>query len=243
MRDFLSKRGNRRSPVAVVDGTMPTHWEKIRMTKPDWFRIVVCGVGGQGVLLISRILCDAAMRADLPVVSGEIRNMAQRGGAVLATVVIGGARSTAVPQGGADVVLGLEPMEAARVTRFMSERTLVIANTHPIVPFTLSVRGHPYPPLPRLLSAIEQKCGELFTLDATQVAVDAGSIRVLNTVMLGALAGRSSLSIDHKLLEETIAEESPTAHVQMNINAFRAGAARASITQVESRSQAHPERG
>jgi indolepyruvate ferredoxin oxidoreductase beta subunit len=168
------------------------------------------------------------MRADLPVVSGEVRNMAQRGGAVLATVVIGGARSTVVPKGGADVVLGLEPMETARVTRFMSERTLVITNTHPVVPFTLSVQGRPYPPLPRLLSAIEQKCGELFTLDATQLALDAGSVRVLNTVMLGALAGRSSLAIDDEVLAKTIEESSPKAHVQINRDAFRVGVASAS---------------
>jgi len=211
------------------------------MTQPDWYRIVVCGVGGQGVLLISRILCEAAMRADLPVVSGEIRNMAQRGGAVLATVVIGGARSTVVPEGGADVVLGLEPMETARVTRFMGERTLVITNTHPIVPFTLSVQGLPYPPLPRLLSAIEQKCGELFTLDATQLATDAGSVRVLNTVMLGALAGCSSLSIDNEVLAKTIEESSPKAHVQMNLEAFRVGVANAAAAG--GRSQARSKRG
>jgi indolepyruvate ferredoxin oxidoreductase beta subunit len=180
------------------------------------------------------------MRADLPVVSGEIRNMAQRGGAVLATVVIGGARSTVVPEGGADVVLGLEPMETARVTRFMSDRALVITNTHPIVPFTLSVKGLPYPPLPRLLSAIEQKCGELFTLDATQLATDAGSIRVLNTVMLGALAGRSSLSIDNEVLAKTIEESSPKALVQVNLEAFRVGVA--SAAAAGSRSQAHSNR-
>lgn len=193
--------------------------------QPKWFRMVVCGVGGQGVLLVSRILCEAAMRSDLPVVSGEIRNMAQRGGAVQATVVIGGARSTAVPKGGADVVLSLEPMEAVRVSGFMSERTLVISNTHPIVPFTLSVQGKPYPPLTELLSSIEHRCGELFMLDATQLAVDLGSIRVLNTVMLGALAGRSSIPVDDEALEKTIAEESPQAHVQLNIDAFRAGLA------------------
>jgi len=218
------------------------HGEQIRMTQPDWFRIVVCGVGGQGVLLISRILCEAAMRADLPVVSGEVRNMAQRGGAVLATVVIGGARSTVVPNGGADVVLGLEPMEAARVSRFMSERTLVITNTHPVVPFTLSVQGRPYPPLPKLLSSIEQRCGELFTLDATKLAVDAGSIRVLNTVMLGALAGRSSLSIEGEVLEKTIEESSPKAHVQINLEAFRAGMACASNAAVGIRSKSHSNR-
>jgi indolepyruvate ferredoxin oxidoreductase beta subunit len=193
------------------------------MTKPQWFRIVVCGVGGQGVLLISRILCEAAMRADLPVVSGEIRNMAQRGGAVLATVVIGGARSTVVPKGGAEVVLGLEPMETARVSRYMGKQTLVITNTHPVVPFTLSVQGRPYPPLSQLLSPIGEKCGKLFTVDATRVAVDAGSIRVLNMVMLGVLAGRASIPIDREVIEKTIAEESPQALVQLNVDAFRAG--------------------
>lgn len=195
------------------------------MTQSNWFRIVVCGVGGQGVLLISRILCEAAMRANLPVVSGEIRNMAQRGGAVQATVVIGGARSTVVPDGGAEVVLGLEPMETARVSRYMGERTLVITNTHPIVPFTLTVQGRAYPPLSDLLSPVRQRTGELFTLDATRVAEKTGSIRVLNTVMLGVLAGRSSIPIDKQVIERTIAEESPPALARLNVEAFRAGVA------------------
>jgi indolepyruvate ferredoxin oxidoreductase beta subunit len=149
--------------------------------------------------------------------------MAQRGGAVLATVVIGGARSTVVPKGGAEVVLGLEPMETARVSRYMGKQTLVITNTHPVVPFTLSVQGRPYPPLSQLLSPIGEKCGKLFTVDATRVAVDAGSIRVLNMVMLGVLAGRASIPIDREVIEKTIAEESPQALVQLNVDAFRAG--------------------
>jgi len=177
------------------------------------------------VLLTSRILCEAAKCAGLPVVSGEIRNMAQRGGAVVATVVIGGARSTVVPKGAADVVLGLEPMEALRAAAFTGKQTLVITNTHPVVPFTLSVRGKPYPPLSRLLSSIEQRCGELFSVDATRVAVEQGSIRVLNTVMLGVLAGRSRGPIDMDVVEKTVADESPRAHSQLNVEAFRAGVA------------------
>jgi indolepyruvate ferredoxin oxidoreductase beta subunit len=195
------------------------------MTRPDWFRIVVCGVGGQGVLLTSRVLCEAAKRAGLDVVSGEIRNMAQRGGAVLATVVIGGARSTVVPKGGADVVLGMEPMETARAAAFMGGQTRVITNTHPIVPFTLSVQGRPYPPVNGLLGSVQQRCGDLFSLDATKLAVEQGSIRVLNTVMLGVLAGRTQLPIDTEVLEKTVAEESPKAHSQLNVEAFRAGVA------------------
>lgn len=197
------------------------------MTHTEWFRIVVCGVGGQGVLLISRMLCEAAMSADLPVVSGEVRNMAQRGGAVLATVVIGGARSTVVPDGGAEVVLGLEPMETARAARYVGEHTLVISNTRPVVPFTLSVQGLPYPPLEELLSPIRGQCGEIFELDATRVAEKIGSIRVLNTVMLGVLAGRSSVPIDKRLIEATIEAESPPALAKTNVEAFRAGMASA----------------
>lgn len=192
--------------------------------KSPWFRLAVCGVGGQGVLLASRILSEAAMRSDLSVVSGEIRNMAQRGGTVNATVILGGARSTIIPKGGADAVLSFEPMEAARMTGFMSDKTLVITNTHPVVPFTLSVQDKPYPPLDELLASIRQSCGNLITLDATKTAVEAGSPRALNMVMLGALVAHASLPIEKEIIEKIITESSPKKLADMNLAAFRAEA-------------------
>ena len=180
-------------------------------------------------MLASRILCEAAMHSGVSVVSGEIRNMAQRGGAVNATVVIGGARSTLVPKGGASVVLAFEPMEAVRMADYMGKQTIAIVNTHPIVPFTLSVRGQPYPPIEDLMSSIRAKCGKLETVDGTTTAVKTGSVRVLNMVMLGALAARSALPIDAKAIEAVIAEGSPAAMVDMNVAAFRAEAERAKI--------------
>jgi indolepyruvate ferredoxin oxidoreductase beta subunit len=173
-------------------------------------------VGGQGVLLASRILSEAAMRSNLPVVSGEIRNMAQRGGTVNATVILGGARSTIIPKGGADAV------EAARITGLMSPKTLVITNTHPVVPFTLSVQDRPYPPLDELLSSVRESCGNLITLDATKTAVETGSPRALNMVMLGALAAHASLPIEKEMIEKIIAENSPKKLAEMNLAAFRA---------------------
>ena len=186
--------------------------------------MVVCGVGGQGVLLASRVLCEAAMITDLPVVSGEVRNMAQRGGTVIATVALGGARSTILPRGGADVVLGFEPMETARMMEYIGPGTLVITNTRPVVPFTLSVQGKPYPPLESLLAPVREACKKLVTLDATTTAVKLGSARVLNTVMLGALAAHSSLPIESAVIEKIIAENSPEKLVKINVAAFRAGA-------------------
>lgn len=234
MRAFLSKRGHRRSrrklgrPAAWCGaGANERAFPKTcrKMKKSDWFRVVVCGVGGQGVLLASRVLCEAAMRSGISVVSGEIRNMAQRGGAVNATVVIGGARSTIVPKGGADVVLAFEPMEAVRMSDYVGKETLAIVNTHPIVPFTLSVRGKPYPPLADVLSSVRGRCGVLETIDGTAIALKTGSVRVLNMVMLGALAARSALPIDSKTIEEVITEGSPAPMVEMNLAAFRAEAA------------------
>jgi indolepyruvate ferredoxin oxidoreductase beta subunit len=201
------------------------------MEKSPWYRIIVCGVGGQGVLLASRILCEAAMNSEVPVVSGEIRNMAQRGGTVHATVVFGGARSTIIPKGGADAVLSFEPMEAARVAGFMSPKTLVITNTHPVVPFTLSVQGRPYPPLDHLLTAVRERCGTLVTLDATRTAVEKGSPRVLNMVMLGALAAHASLPITADEIENVIAESSPKKLADINVAAFRAQASKNNDTR------------
>jgi indolepyruvate ferredoxin oxidoreductase beta subunit len=200
------------------------------MKKPDWFRMIVCGVGGQGVLLASRILCEAAMRSDLPVVSGEVRNMAQRGGTVIATVALGGARSTIIPRGGADAILGFEPMETARMSEYIGSDTLVITNTRSVVPFTLSVQGKPYPPLESLLAPVREKCGKLVTLDATQIAVETGSARALNMVMLGALAAHSPLPIENAIIEKIIAENSPEKLAELNIAAFRAEAGNASPT-------------
>jgi indolepyruvate ferredoxin oxidoreductase beta subunit len=229
MRSVLSQLRDRRGTAVAKQSINLT--KKVCVTevsdfkkKTPWFRLAVCGVGGQGVLLASRILCEAAMRSDLPVVSGEIRNMAQRGGTVNATVILGGARSTVVPKGGADAVLAFEPMEAARLTGFMSPKTLVITNTHPVVPFTLSVQDKPYPPLEELLASVRRSCGNLITLDATKTAVEKGSPRALNMVMLGALAARGSLPIETDIIEEIITESSPKKLAEMNLAAFRAEA-------------------
>ena len=156
------------------------------------------------MLLASRVLCEAAMVTDLPVVSGEVRNMAQRGGTVIATVALGGARSTIIPKGRADAVLGFEPMETARMTGYIGPETLVVTNVRPVVPFTLSVQGKPYPRLESLLAPVRETCGKLVTLDATKTAVDLGSARVLNMVMLGALAAHSGIPIESAVIEKII---------------------------------------
>ena len=104
------------------------------MKKTDIF---IIGVGGQGSLTTSRILGEAALRAGQNVLVGEIHGMAQRGGVVESTVRIGDVYGPTISEGCADVLLGFEPVETVRGLHKASKNTLVIVNTHAIVPATV----------------------------------------------------------------------------------------------------------
>jgi indolepyruvate ferredoxin oxidoreductase beta subunit len=189
-----------------------------------WTRILVVGVGGQGVLSAGRWLGDAAHGCGLDVVVRQIHGMSQRGGSVRTSVTIGGARSAEIPTGLADAVVALEPMEAARAVDMLSERTLALVNTRPLLPVSLQSAGRPYPPLESLLGPIEETARELISLDATALAETAGSPRCLNVVMLGMLAGSGVLSFPGQSLLEVIVCEGIAAFEDVNRRAFEAGA-------------------
>jgi indolepyruvate ferredoxin oxidoreductase beta subunit len=188
-----------------------------------WTRILLAGVGGQGVLSAGRWVGDAAFAAGLPVVAGQVHGLAQRGGSVSASVVIGGARSWEIPDGGADVLVALEPMEGARALAKVSDKTTVIVNTRPIVPISLQSANRPYPPLASLLDPLRERAGRFTRLDATALAEEAGSMRALNVVMLGLLAGTGLLPLPPEDLIGTIVDAGIPALAETNRHAFRLG--------------------
>jgi len=105
----------------------------------DTKRVVFVGVGGQGNLLASRLLGEAALSEGIPAVVSEIHGMAQRGGIVESAVLLGNVSSPIVSDGEADVLVGFEPVETLRALKKCNQETLVITNTHPLPPFTVSV--------------------------------------------------------------------------------------------------------
>jgi indolepyruvate ferredoxin oxidoreductase beta subunit len=187
-------------------------------------RILLVGVGGQGVLSAGRWIGDAATDCGIPVVVGQIHGLSQRGGPVQAPVALGGARSWEIADGMADFLVAFEPMEAARALRKVSRRTTAIVNTRPIVPGSLQSAGRPYPPLPSLLVPVEEAAGAVVAIDATALAESAGSHRSLNVVMLGMLAGLDALSFPGERLLEVILNESIPGLAEINRTAFRLGA-------------------
>jgi len=175
------------------------------------------------VLSAGRWVGDAAHACDLPVVVGQIHGLSQRGGSVHSAVAIGGAHDPEIPDGTADVLVALEPMEAARALSKVSKKTVALVNTRPILPGSLRSMGRPYPPLSALLDPLGEAAGSFVAVDATSLARSAGSARSLNVVMLGMLAGSDLLPFAGERLAETILADSLESFAEVNRKAFRLG--------------------
>lgn len=191
----------------------------------DAVRIFFTGVGGQGTLVATRLVGEAALEEDIPVTLSEIHGMAQRGGVVESSVVAGNAFSPTIADGEADVVLAFEPLEAVRALPKCHESTLVICSTVPLVPFTVAVGQSEYPPMEELDKLVREKVARLLSLDAVAVAREAGTDRAANIVMVGVLAGLKILPIRELSWQAGLKRILPSRLFEVNWRAFQMGMA------------------
>ena len=189
----------------------------------DIKRIVFVGVGGQGNLLSSRILGEAALLAGIPVNVSEVHGMAQRGGVVESAVVIGGAMSSIVSNGEADVLIGFEPSETLRALEQCSQESTVITNVTPLMPFTVAVGKGVYPNIKEALELIRRKVKRLITINADALAVEAGSAMAVNIVMLGALAQSNTVPVNADQMKEALKMNLNKKLWGINLKAFDLG--------------------
>ena len=185
--------------------------------------LVIVGVGGQGVILISDVVGRAAVLAGKPVCGAETHGMAQRGGSVINHTRIGCSFSPLVALGGADVLLALEPGEALRFARYLSPEGVALVNTRPVFPATVTAGLASYPPIPKILSSLSQHCSRVLDMDATALAGKAGTAQAMNVVMLGALSRFIPLSEESIL--QCLAQVVPTRFLEANKRAFALGKA------------------
>jgi len=182
--------------------------------------IVLAGVGGQGVLSVAGILVEAARREGLAVKQAEVHGMAQRGGAVQATLRISPdpIASEMVSRGAATMILGLEPVEALRYLDYLAPDGVLLSAADPVTNVS------DYPPLESIHERIRSLGGYLIA--ANRIAKEAGSLRTANVVMVGAASARLSLPVPS--LEAAIAAGFAAKGkkiVEINLAAFRAGRA------------------
>ena len=186
-------------------------------------RLVFIGVGGQGNLLASRLVGEAALSLGMPVVVSEIHGMAQRGGIVESAVLLGDVTSPIVSNAEADVLIGFEPVETLRALAKCSKDTIVITNTHPLPPFTVAIGQGTYPLVDESLKLIRSKAKKVIALDGNAMANEAGNPLSLNMVMLGALIGSGTIPIGAEDMKKTISTSTKKAFLESNLKAFDLG--------------------
>ena len=190
-------------------------------------RLVFIGVGGQGNLLASRLLGEAALSMGIPTVVSEIHGMAQRGGIVESAVLLGDVTSPIVSSAEADVLIGFEPLETLRALGKCNKDTVVITNTHPLPPFTVAIGQGVYPPVEESLKLIRKKAGRVIALDGTAIAESVGNPLSLNMVMLGALIGSGTIPVGAEEMKKILETSTKKAFLESNLKAFDMGMAEA----------------
>jgi indolepyruvate ferredoxin oxidoreductase beta subunit len=190
-------------------------------------RLIVVAVGGQGNLLASKVLGEAALLANVPFRMSEIHGMAQRGGVVEAALVFGDAQSMRISDAEADVLLGFEPCETLRALKKCNPGTLVVSNTAPLPPFTVAMGRGAYPDVNLILNLIRAKTRRLIAFDALALSKAAGGVLALNMVLLGALIQTGILPLSVKHLKQAIATQTNPAFMDINTKAFDLGFAAA----------------
>ncbi len=181
--------------------------------------IVLCGVGGQGVLLASEILSVVALKAGYDVKKSEIHGMAQRGGSVFSFVRISEkVYSPIIPEGKADFLLAFEELEALRYARYLCNSGKIIVNTQKISPITVLSGEAVYPE--NVIETLKEHF-EVYSLDGIELAQKAGNIKAVNTVIMGAFSVFSPFS--KELWLDALKDLIPEKILSVNIKAFEMG--------------------
>lgn len=186
--------------------------------------ILLCGVGGQGIVLVSKLLAAAATASGEKVHSAETIGMAQRGGSVTSHVRIGNAYSPMIPKGKADLLLAFEPAEAVRNLPYLKEGGTVIVNRIPIMPVTASLGNSSYNG-EEMIAYLKEKVGRLIVLDSEQLCTPLHSTKVFNVVMLGVAAAAGETGLDAEIIRQTVENGVPERFKEINQRAFAIGQA------------------
>jgi len=194
------------------------------MANKKEINIIICGVGGQGVVLVSELLGNTAVRGGVAVKGSEVLGMAQRGGSVFSNLRLGGdAIAPMTPEGKCDVLIAVEPSEALRNIQYIAENSVVVLNTTTVLPYTVYLGKSGYPEEQEIIDKLHEVTERVITLDASNIAKEAGSLQSTNVVMLGALFGTGLMPISSETAKESILSRFKAKVGEINIRAFDMG--------------------
>lgn len=184
--------------------------------------ILFAGVGGQGILKASDIMCMAMMEAGFDVKKSEVHGMAQRGGCVTSHVRYGKkVYSPLAETGSIETLISFEKMEALRYLKFLSKNASIILNTEEIYPPSVNMGDAVYPD--DVIGILKKHYPKVIAFNAAELAQKAGNVKAANVVLLGAVS--NLMDIEKSIWERVIKKSFPEKLVKLNLDAFQMGIA------------------
>jgi indolepyruvate ferredoxin oxidoreductase, beta subunit len=188
------------------------------------FNIIMAGIGGQGVILMSEVIGAAAVRDGLKVRGSEVLGMAQRGGSVFSNIRLGSeVEAPMTADSKCDILVALEPSEGLRNIQYLNSRSSVVLNIRKVIPTTVTLGKSTYPEIEEIKKRLMAVTPNVIMVDAVELAEKAGNRQATNVVMLGTLFGSGKMPISLELIKEVIKEKVPAKALEANIKAFDLG--------------------
>jgi indolepyruvate ferredoxin oxidoreductase beta subunit len=192
--------------------------------------VFICGVGGQGLVLLTRVIGDACARSGKKIVTGEMYGLSQRSGAVSVHMRIGDdVFSPLIPVGEADIMIALEAIESLRYIEYLKKDGVILMNKrimHPPIEtskIVVSKNKIEYFTLDQVLDRLKKWTSNIAIVDALKLAKQSGNARTENTVFLGCLSALEVFPVEEKTVKQSISDAVPKKTVEMNLKAFDLG--------------------
>lgn len=184
--------------------------------------MLIAGVGGQGVVYLTNLMVEAAMLADVAVATSEIHGLAQRSGSVIAAMTFGGNAYGFVETGGADFLLGLEPLEAQRCLPFLNPQSQVVIDDKRIFPYSVNAGTATYPDTAAFVAYLQKNIARVIFNQDFAAGLDA---ILRNVHLLGRASGLPGFPVQPQYIEQALSQSTKSSYSQQSLQAFQAGQA------------------
>ena len=191
--------------------------------------IFICGVGGQGLVLLTSVIGAACAKSGKKIITGEMYGLSQRSGTVSVHLRIGeDAFSPLIPYGEADIIIALEAIEALRYIEFLKKDGIILMNKrimHPPIETSkiITAKGSKYITVEDIVSKLKNWTTNIAVVDALKLAGESGNVNTENTVFLGCLSALEIFPAEERNIRESISEAVPKKTVEQNLKAFELG--------------------
>lgn len=182
--------------------------------------IILCGVGGQGTVLASKLISSVAMEKGLLVMSAETIGMSQRGGSVFSHIRIGeGIQTPMIAEGEADIIIAFEPGEAVRMLPYLKANGQMIVSAKEVMPVMATLAGTDYQGK-EMLDYLAAKVANLVVVDTEAACQKIGTTKALNVFLLGVAVTSGALGVTEEELKEIIKKKVPEKFHELNFKAL-----------------------